>query len=321
MSNIAYLKGREAPKAKRSVMETRIFTRNDVMSFKLPPFQRPIRINDKVMGLAGEMKADGGFIPGVLTLGRLGSDPAIYLVDGQHRLESFKISELPECIADVRMHTFGSMAEMAEEFYTLNQPLVRMRPDDVLRAMEESYPLLRRIHNSCPYVTYSPSQRTSMGSGVVGMSQLLRCWNISRPDVPARASPTAIVLVGMLEEEEVDQLIVFMQIARSAWSDERENWKLWGSLNMVICMWMFRRLVLDKDRRTKKAAVLTNDEFRKCLMSVAADGTYAEWLVGRQLGERDRSPCYARLAAVFARRLEEIRGGKVMLPQPSWKKS
>jgi hypothetical protein len=36
-------------------------------------------------------------------------------------------------------------------------------------------------------------------------------------------------------------------------------------------MWIYRRHVLNKERGVKRAVVMTNDQFRKCLMSVAAD--------------------------------------------------
>jgi hypothetical protein len=85
-------------------------------------------------------------------------------------------------------------------------------------------------------------------------------------------------------------------------------------------MWIFRRVVLDKARGVKRAIVLTPEEFRKCLMAASATSEYVEWLVGRRVGERDRSPCYARLKTIFTKRLQE--GGKakekLMFPQPSW---
>lgn len=58
---------------------------------------------------------------------------------------------------------------------------------------------------------------------------------------------------------------------------------------------------------------------KKCLMSVSADSDYLAWLPGRNLSERDRSPCYSRLKVIFSRRLTEDNGGKKqMLPAPAW---
>jgi hypothetical protein len=317
-ANILHIKGREAPKAKRSAMETLIFSRDDVLTWKIPPFQRPIRVNDKVMSVSEAMKADGGMVPGVLTLGRLGTDKTIYVVDGQHRLEAFKIAGLSECLADARMCTYSSMAEMADDFVELNGKLVTMRPDDILRGLEESLPQLRRVRASCDFVTYGQIRRGDAHSALIGMSQLLRCWHMGHADVPARHSPAATVLAQSLEADEADKLILCMQICRAAWGTDQENYRLWGSLNLTLTMWIWRRLVLDTARGVKKAVVLTQDDFRKCLMSVSANSDYLEWLVGRQMGERDRTPCYGRLRAIFVKRLESEKGAKVMFPQPAW---
>src|SRR5439155_2436385 len=42
--------------------------------------------NDKVRALAEQVKADGGVMPGIITLGVV--DGVTYLIDGQHRRES-----------------------------------------------------------------------------------------------------------------------------------------------------------------------------------------------------------------------------------------
>jgi hypothetical protein len=317
-ANILHIKGREAPKAKRSAMETLIIARDDVLTWKIPPFQRPVRVNDKVMALAETIKLDQT-IPGVLTLGRLGNDKTIYLVDGQHRIESFKISNQKECIADARMCQYASMAEMADDFVELNGKLVNMRPDDILRGLEESLPQLRRVRASCDFVTYGQIRRGDANSALIGMSQLLRCWHMGHAEVPARHSPAATVLAQSLEADDADKLILCMQTCRAAWGTDQENYRLWGSLNLTICMWIWRRLVLEKNRTAaKKAVVLSVDDFRKCLMSVSASADYLEWLVGRQMGERDRTPCYGRLRSIFVKRLESEKGIKVMFPQPAW---
>jgi len=318
---IIHLKGREAPKAKRSAMETLIFPREEVLTWKIPPFQRAVRINGKVLEASEEMGRNGGIIPGVLTLGRLGTDKTIYLVDGQHRMEAFKLTSLPECLADARMCNYSSMKDMADDFVELNSRLVNMRPDDILRGLEESLPQLRKVRASCDFVTYNQIQR-GVSHAVIGMSQLLRCWYMAQAEAPARHSPPATDLAEMLETSEADRLIVFLQIARSAWGSDPENARLWGSLNLSITMWLWRRLVLDQNRKGgKKAVVLSAEDFRKCLMAVSAAGEYVDWLVGRQIGERDRAPCYSRLRAIFAKRLtdgKDPKSVKVMLPLPSW---
>jgi hypothetical protein len=43
-----------------------------------------------------------------------------------------------------------------------------------------------------------------------------------------------------------------------------------------------------------------------------------DWLVGRMLNDRDRSPCYQRIKGIFQKRVEQEKGSKPRLPQPAW---
>lgn len=49
--SIVNLKGKEAPKSVRSAMETLLFTRAEIDGWQLPKFQRPLRVNEKVLAL------------------------------------------------------------------------------------------------------------------------------------------------------------------------------------------------------------------------------------------------------------------------------
>jgi len=318
MSSIVYLKGKEAPKASRSSMETLIFSRTEIEGWHLPKFQRPVRVNAKVLELSEEMKRNGGVVPGVLTLGRLGADKTFYTVDGQHRIEAFKMSDLGECIADVRIMIFDSMADMADEFVRLNGRLVNMRPDDILRGLEESMPALRKMRANCDCVSYGQVRRGDSRSAVIGMSMLLRSWHLSHPEVPSSSAPPAHALAAAFDNAEADKLIAFMNVARAAWGNDPENYRLWGGLNLTITMWMWRRLVLDRERGVKRYVTLNAEGFRKCLMSVSADSSYLDWLVGRALSERDRSPCFNRLKAIFIKRLQQDTSAKIMIMTPAW---
>jgi hypothetical protein len=82
-------------------------------------------------------------------------------------------------------------------------------------------------------------------------------------------------------------------------------------------MWLWRNTVLAG--YSQKSVRLTAGQFGKCLMALSADGPYLDWLVGRLLSERDRSPCFARLRAIFVRRIEADRPGvKILMPGPTW---
>ncbi|WP_166306360.1 hypothetical protein [Bradyrhizobium sp. 2S1] len=321
MATIINLKGtKEAPKNSRSSMETRIISISGVQQWKVPPFQRPVRVNAKVQE-AAQSTRENEAIEGVITLGQVRGDLAYYIVDGQHRIEGFKISGIEEALVDVRVVTFEDFAEMANEFVKLNSSLVRMRPDDLLRGMEDSTISLQLIRKHCPFVGYDQIRRASTGAPIVGMSVILRCWAGSAGETPTStmAGQSVSSLAKTTDETSARQLIQFLGNAHQAWGRDPEYYRLWGALNLSLCMWLYRRLVIDRDRMgNKRVVVLNQNEFKQCLMSVSASGDYLQWLVGRNMTERDRSPAYMRLKAIFQKRLQEITQTKSALPAPAW---
>ena len=319
MSNVvSFRNGREAPKADRAAMETRIFTASDINNWHIPPFQRPVRVNTKVMATAESIAADGGVVPGVVTLGKINGDQTIYVVDGQHRLEAFRISGLPECIGDFRLCHFNSMAEMADEFVTLNSSLVKMRPDDILRGLEASSKQLRKIRTECKFVGYDQIRRGT-SSPILGMSLALRCWNGSTFETPVAAGQSATQIAESLTDDSAEDLIQFLTVANASWGRDNEYARLWSALNLMLCMWLWRRLVKNQDRNGNTRHVrLTIKQFGSCLMALSADGHYLEWLQGRVAGDRDRAPAYARIKRIWVKRLEGELRQKVHFPSPVW---
>jgi hypothetical protein len=321
MSNVTILKGvREAPKSARSAMETLLLTQDEVEHWLTPPFQRPLRVNDKVRAMAENLMQEGGFISGVLTLGLLSGARHYYIVDGQHRIEAFKISGLKEGIADVRIVNFETMADMAEEFVNLNSQLVTMRPDDILRGLEESVPALQSIKSKCDFVGYGQIRRESSSAAVLSMSVALRTWACSKQEAPSSAGGiSAAQLARDMDRDGTASLIDFLLTARAAWGSDPEYYRLWANLNLAISMWLWRRLVVDKSRGVRRYVVLDRDQFKRCLVALSADEDYVDWLRGRSLGDRDRSPCFVRMKAIFVKRLQEEKpGGRILLPQPEW---
>lgn len=320
MGSVLSISGaKEPPKSEQNRMDTIIVTPAIVGAWKLPQFQRPLRINEKVRMVAEHIKRTE-CIEGVITLGKIKGDPSHYVVDGQHRAEAFKLSELNEAIADIRVIVFHNMAEMAEEFVRLNSSLVKMRPDDILRGLESSVPALKAIRNSCEFVGYDQIRRGKVGP-IVSMSAVIRCWSASSYETPATSSGQgAASLAQTLDQASLQNLIAFLATTHSAWGRDSEYYRLWGNLNLALCMWLWKRLVIDRDRSgNKRHAVLNIPEFKRCLMSVSAESDYVSWLVGRNLTDRDRSPCYARLKSIFIRRLaEDANGKRPALPSPAW---
>lgn len=213
----------EAERATQTTVDTIEITKKLAASWKSPPFQRELRPTGKVVTLAEEIKATG-VLPGVITLGVLDGD--VYIVDGQHRLHAFMLSELLVVYADVRTHYFKAMGDMADEFVKLNSSLVRLRPDDILKGMEQSSPMLQRIRRKCPFVGYD---RIRMGgnSPVLSMSTVLRVWAGSRPEVPSIGGTGASTVVETLDDRETTALCDFLTLCFAAWKRDPEYSTLW----------------------------------------------------------------------------------------------
>lgn len=301
-----------------TVSETRLVTVAGLEEWVRPPFQRPITVNKKVLAFAADLKENGGIIGGVITLGKLPNDPTIYKVDGMHRIEAARISELPEFYIELRITQFQTMAQMAAEYMRLNDKLVNMKPDDLMRALEQNSPPLQEIRRICDFVGYDNIRKSTSNSLVIGMSALIKCWFTSKCETPSSGGlEPSLELVDRLDETEVRDMTAFLNVAYGAWGNDPENYRLWSNLNLIMCMWMFRVLVLKHE--SKKTVMLNAAQFGRCLMSVSADSAYVDWLLGRKLGERDRSPCYSRLKTIFGRRLIEDNANKrPMFPQPAW---
>lgn len=303
-------------KKTRTVVDTIMVTPATLEKWKSPPFQRPVKQNEKVRALAEELKRDGGVWPGIITLAIL--DGVIYLIDGQHRKEAFTLSGLAEGFTDVRTHYVNTPAEMGEEFVRLNSQLVRMRPDDILRGLEQSIDGLRKLRSHCPFIGYD-SIRRGANSPVVGVSLVLRAWRGSMSEVPGTggAGMSASIIAESMETKEYENLIEFLNLALGAFGRDAQYGRLWSGLNLITCMWLYRRLVLHPETSSKVQPV-TRELFKKCLMSVSANSDYVDWLYGRNVGERDRTPAYNRLKAIFVTRLQTETNRKIYLPQPPW---
>lgn len=309
-----------AERATRTKMDTILITPEVIASWKKPPFQRTLLVNSRVREVVDTIK-ESGVIPGILTLGIVGADK--YLVDGQHRIEAFKISGLREGFADVRIHWFENVAEMAREFEELNSALVNWKPDDLLHARESYMPALQELRKLCPFIGYTMVRR-STGSPLVSMSAVLRCWFGSETEVPAAgAGKSARSSAERLTMDEAKALSAFLELPEKAWGRDPEFYRLWGNLTLCLSMWLYRRTVVAQ--YSPATTRLTRDQFRAGLSAMSADARFLEFLVGRGLNDTSRAPTYNRMKAIFAGRLEGDFGGKtraghtkLRLPTPSW---
>lgn len=302
-------------KKTRTTVDTVLLTPQVVETWKAPPFQRPKKINAKVHALVDTIKEDGGVLPGILTLGVFEREK--YIVDGQHRVEAWKLSGLTEGYADVRTCYFDSLAEMGQEFVTLNSSLVSFRPDDKLRGLEASSKHIQVIRERCPFVGYDYIRRND-ASPLVSMSVAIRMWASSAEEVPASV-PSALTLADRLSDVEVDGLCRFLNICYQAWGKDVEYQRLWANLNITLCAYIFRRMVLATPSKVSRVQRMTFEQFQKCMMALSAEGTYLDWLTGRsRMSDRDRSPAFQRIKAIFTRRLYIETNEKRSFLQPAW---
>jgi len=284
-----------------------------IASWEVPPFQRQVKLNARVHEVANELVHNGGVLPGILTIGKF--EGKWWRVDGQHRLAAFELSQLEVAYADVRYREYDSIAEMAKDFVDLNSSLVRMKPDDMLRGLESSSEPLKTIRDMCPFVGYDNIRRR-LTDPVVSMSVVLRCWNASGRDVPSASGTSVVALASELTQQSADYCIEFLNIAITAWGRDPEYAKLWGALNLTLCMWLFRQVVM-KAYSTRSHRV-PRETFQKLMTALSASSEFLEYLHGRNLNDRDRAPCYRRLKAIMVRRLEAEIGRKTAFPQPEW---
>lgn len=315
MSQLAIVKPKTAiEKRTRTTVDTIMVTADRLAKWRLPSGQRPLKENSKVRAIAESIKRDGGVIPGILTLGVY--DGVYWTIDGQHRLHAFSLSGLKEGFADVRFLHAESMADINREFVELNSKLVTMRPDDFLRGLEGSIVALSTIREACPFVGYDQLRRGTY-SAIVSMSATLRGWRGSSKATPVvHSGLSAVELAETMLPEDVTGLVDFLTLAHAAFGRDLQYARLWTGLNMVLCMWLYRNLVMTQ--YSSKSPRLDKSTFKRCLMSVSADASYQDWLLGRHMGERDRAPAYARLKAIFAARLSQEGGRAVQLPKPDW---
>lgn len=305
----------KAEKHTRTVLDTLELTPDVVNAWILPPFQRELHVNDRVRELATQIREHDGVISGVLTLGVL--DKKTYLLDGQHRRQAFLLAECRVGYSDVRICYFDTMAEMGEEYVRLNSSLVRMKPDDILRGLEQTSEALMHVRKRCPFVGYDHI-RYGEKAPILSMSMAIRAWRGAAGEMPSSSAcgVSATTLVQLFTMDDARPMADFMLLALGAWGRDESYARLWNTLNLTLCMWLYRRLVLTQ--YSHKIPKMAPEIFSRCLMALSANSNYLDWLAGRRLTERDRSPAYSRIRATFVERIQEDTGKKVFMPAPSW---
>lgn len=324
-------------KADIAHMQTMIITPDRLAEWKLPGLQRPLvrskRVEDAAIAMQLEAAKDPeeacAVIDGVITLGKLGKET--YLVDGQHRLYgafAWAAREIlvhggvlvKQALVDVRVRHFESMADLAEAFINLNSQLNPTKPDDIMRSLAASNEHLRQIEKACPFVGYDLTGANKKLK-LLSMSSAIRTWFGSGGLIPANGPSALEIVRKYLDKNQADMMISFYGAAMEAgWAHEPFK-RLWGSLNLGVNMWIYRRTVLGETMRFgtggHRPMVLTRDQYIVCMRSLM-EPEYMDWLVGRQLRYQDRVPCYNHIKERFTVALKPLGIEAPRFPMAQW---
>lgn len=253
--------------SERAQIDTYVITPERVSTWKRPSFQRPLSENAKVRALAQTLKEEGdGIIPSTIVLGILNGE--VYLLDGQHRIYAFVLSGLEEGIVDVRIKEYDSTVDMAKDYWITNQKLVKEKPDDLLRAFEMEMEPLRLLRKKCPFLGFDNVRRNA-SSPILLMSRAMRCWYGGASEVPVSTTSSAADLAENFSVDDAAQLAEFLNICYVAWGRDVAYSRLWNGLNLTICSWAYRRIVLT--RFSPKSIVMTKDQWKQ-----ANDAAYGD---------------------------------------------
>lgn len=316
----------DAERATRTVLTTEEVDQALIYTWKLPPCQRPLRENPKLFEVAESIKDSAdkegiGIIPGIMTIGILPGDTTRWLIDGNHRRHGFKLSGLERAYVDLRIVYCKNQEEIADEFYKLNSRIVNMKPDDYLRSKEAGSPALIKLRKKCPFIGYDNIRRNATAP-TVSASSVLRCWFASGKESPSSSGSGILNILDEISGVDIngapilDSLIKFMDGVFSAWGKDEEYHRLWGNLNLTMCMWLYRRTVMKQ--HSHRSTRLSDTQFVKCMMSVSANHRYLDWLVSRQLNDRDRTPAYRKIKEIASQRVEQDTGVRPNFPTAVW---
>lgn len=331
-------------KTARPIFTTEMVLPDELGKWDHPSFQRPLLINSDVIALAIAMQLEAAEesdnmcnIPGTVEFGRYGGKD--HLIDGQHRIHgAFAIASgvkrvedrgailvpggvLAKAAAmDIKITPYDTFAEMAEAFAAFNKKLVALKPDDLLRAREESNPHLKRLRMTCPFIGYTKNKDTK-DHIMLSMSTAIRTW-FGSGYTPA-SGPAAENAQRQLaaDETEADNLIEFFEACEQAgWVGNYP--RLWGACNLGINMWLWRKMVLGTANKFRGGPstswmILTKAQYTEGMVEMRKSAEYQSFLSGLSLRYQDRMPTYEWLKSLFKVVIQRhgLIGAKFPVPQ------
>jgi hypothetical protein len=277
-------------------------SKKDTDKWEIPPeIQRPLKVNTKVIAVAQALPLTKK-LEGTITLGFW--DGVVWILDGQHRLAAFILAQEKYGLADrvnilCHIEVFATRAAMAARFRLLQQSLLKMSPDDGLRPMAINTPSLQILTRECPFIGFGNIQRLFQTSQTLSMSVLLRCWHGSSFESPSLSNSSMSEYALSMSEAEACECASFLKLAFQVWARIPEYARLWGILNITLCMWFYRRMVLEPASGITK---LNPDQFRVWLGCLFEDplsipraqekmnwiSPYRDWLIGKAMNIETR---------------------------------
>jgi len=252
-------------------MEVTVISKAEARRWVVPEeVQRKYRETKKHEGLV-EYIEENEEIPDVIMLGTLPNDPTIYIVDGQHRQVKFLASRVNEAFARIRWEEYDTMEQIGLAFYTANGgKSLLTSADDMLRSKHLSSPPLYRLVTECPFIGFDYI-RFGDGGPVMSASAAVKSWIASGLDKPRSALGKSVgVLVDNVTDEETEDMIRFYKMCYKVWGKDKENRRMWLNINVALCAWLYRRLVLGQ-KKIGRLSSLTEEEFEYCLATLAAN--------------------------------------------------
>ena len=287
-----------------------------------PKIQREFKCNPKVQGLAKVLPSLGA-IPGTITLGVW--EGKVYVLDGQHRLGAYQVylTEGGKDSIRAMLHWIffdegqGGYAAMGKKFDELQMVLSKMTPDDSLRPLEHSTPVLQYIRKNCGFVGYDRLRKAARGR-YLSMAVLIRAWLGSGTETPVSAPGTARDLVRVLSPDDAKNCTSFANLANEVWGAKPDIRQLWNSLNLTICMWLYRRMVLNPE---DGVTALSPEQFKACVsrLSRKIDGyDYAGMLQGLTMNPANKRHAMSYHKKAISAGCREFGIRRVRFPEGPW---
>lgn len=285
-------------------------SRETLESLLTPHSQRELKTSNRNVKSQVKEIQQTGIIPGTILIGIVNGKA--YKYDGQHRIWAALETDLDLFVTRIQVTEFASQAELGMATMKANAPLVRRTPDDNLKTMEDTYPVLKKIMKECPFLGYSKRTTTV----VMSANLALQCWDYSKRRAPSNRGGTPVdKVIEKMSTDEAKKIIDTFHMLHEAWGADKQYKSMWSKLNVTLVLWLWRALV-DDPKSTGRSTRLTKAQFRDAIMGLSADSTYLSWIYGRLLRDDDRTPCYNRIKIIIVKRLREMHDISAILPTP-----